>query len=232
MTASQAKNAIKRCLFELVNPTPKNFDKMWEHFDDRCAYCETKLERHGRQAHKDHLVAFQDSSRKGIGNFVLSCGSCNGDKKREAGWLDYLTNEYGGHERFESRKARIEAWIAKHSQADSALDQDVVREVNVSAALVNVCLDKAVQKLRRRVPTLTSESSNDVEISEEESKLIDLMTAQADEEIFARRKKVRVEFEWDDFSVDVIEKAAALEGLSFEEFLKRTSYYSALHMLK
>jgi hypothetical protein len=233
VSVSQAKNAIKRCLWEIVNPPPKNFDEMWKHFGERCAYCETKLERHGRHAHKDHLVAFQDSSRKGIGNFVLSCGACNGDKKREAGWLDYLSTEFGSHEQFESRRGRIESWLAKHADEKDSLDPMVVKSVTASTELVFACLDKVVKRLRDKTPLVgVDEIGDDFEITEEESKRIELMTAQADEEIFAKRKKVHVDFDWDDFHVNAVEKAAALEGLSFEQYLKRKAFYGALEVLK
>jgi len=92
MSPSQARNAIKRCLKSVIDPKPDKagIDQLWEHFDARCAYCGQDLDRASREGHVDHLIAETDGGCNRLGNRVLSCGTCNGDEKRELDWEEFL----------------------------------------------------------------------------------------------------------------------------------------------
>src|SRR5688572_18853574 len=85
MTPSGAKNAIRRALFGIVDPHPNasQIHQIWSFFDSSCAYCGRSLVRGNRDAHIDHLVSKGSGGSNALSNFVLACGICNGDEKRE-----------------------------------------------------------------------------------------------------------------------------------------------------
>ena len=107
----QAKNLMRRAVTEILDPSPQNMDPLWKHFDSCCAYCGRSLSRELREGHRDHAVA---GGGNGLGNLVLSCGSCNGDEKREASWLEFLEQKTVDPDLRGVRQARIEAWFESH----------------------------------------------------------------------------------------------------------------------
>jgi hypothetical protein len=107
---SQAKNYIVHTLRRAVDPDPsaKQIQALWEHFESRCAYCGCELHHDSRKAHRDHLDA---SGRNHISNRVLSCNICNGDDKREQNWERFLARRCGSDvEAHEARRQRILDW--------------------------------------------------------------------------------------------------------------------------
>lgn len=115
MTLSQARNAIKRCLKEALDPTPskKEVHRLWKYFDSSCCYCGTKVKQNDRTGHIDHLVPESAGGRNSISNRVLSCSICNGDLKLDSNWEDYLSRVCGKKDGnlFLARKTKIEEWI-------------------------------------------------------------------------------------------------------------------------
>jgi argininosuccinate lyase len=56
------------------------------------------------------------------------------------------------------------------------------------------------------------------------------MIAMADDETFAKERIVA--FTWNIFQTDLAKKAAHVEDLKFEEFIKKVTYASAVKLLK
>lgn len=115
-TVSQAKNDIKTCLNEIIDPSPsdKERDQIWDHFESQCCYCGESLNRKKREGHLDHLISKNSGGFNHISNRVLSCNVCNGDEKREADWTPFLKSKAKTTEEFEKRKQRIEDWTKKN----------------------------------------------------------------------------------------------------------------------
>src|SRR4051794_37835293 len=99
---------MRRAANEIVDPSPRSVDAVWDHFESRCAYCGVELDRASRMGHVDHAEA---GGGNHLGNLVLACGTCNGDAKREQSWLEYLRTRAHGVE-LEEREARIRLWFA------------------------------------------------------------------------------------------------------------------------
>ena len=108
----QAKNLMRRAVAEILDPSPRNVDALWAHFESSCAYCGKPLSREKREGHRDHAVA---GGGNGLGNLVLACESCNGDEKREASWHEFLKQKTTDLALRSARQARIEAWFDSHA---------------------------------------------------------------------------------------------------------------------
>jgi hypothetical protein len=123
-TVSQVKNQMRRTIREILNPGPSRAEvnALWAYFDSKCAYCGTDVER--RSAHLDHA---DPQGGNHLGNRVLSCGRCNGDEKRERGWLEFLNEKAAGPE-LSQRRLRIEEWMARHPRPATERVTDDVRE--------------------------------------------------------------------------------------------------------
>lgn len=107
----QAKNIMRRCLNELLDPSPASIDAVWQHFESRCAYCRRELDRDLREGHMDHADVGGGNQ---LGNLVLSCGACNGDEKRDAPWREFLLKKAPTQADFVEREARILNWFEQH----------------------------------------------------------------------------------------------------------------------
>jgi HNH endonuclease len=110
-TIPQAKNRMRRTVAEILDPGPSNIDRLWEHFEARCAYCDRELSRSGREAHCDHAIP---GGGNHLGNLILACGRCNGDEKREQGWREFLTVKAPPGAVFNKREHRIRSWLTSH----------------------------------------------------------------------------------------------------------------------
>ncbi len=111
-TAGYAKNIISRALVGIVDPDPtdRQINSMWKYFDSACAYCEVRLVRGQRKSHVDHLVSCARGGTNHISNRVLACATCNGDKKRDRDWREFLTEIKGRKSTFKERAKRIKNW--------------------------------------------------------------------------------------------------------------------------
>jgi hypothetical protein len=134
MTPSQAKNAIRRGLRDLCDrqPSAAEKDEIWRFFESACAYCGRPLIREERKGHIDHLVSSAVGGHNGLGNRVLSCDSCNGDKKREESWEAFIARECTDESTREVRRQRITQWIAlaaEHPAAPQLVEREIARVI-------------------------------------------------------------------------------------------------------
>lgn len=109
-TVALAKNIMRRSVNEILDPSPRSVEPLWEHFESRCAYCGKALDRDRREGHVDH--AAPDGGNQ-LGNLLLSCAACNGDEKREQSWEDFLAVKASRAE-YAARRQRINEWFALH----------------------------------------------------------------------------------------------------------------------
>ena len=149
MTPSAAKNAIRRALLGIVDPYPNatQIHRIWAFFDSACAYCGRSLVRGDRDAHIDHLVAPGAGGSNALANFVLSCGFCNGDEKRDENWESFLRRKAPDDTAYNLRRNRIETWVANCSD-DSALDSSVTSAVNREIERAIAAFDVSLENVR------------------------------------------------------------------------------------
>lgn len=120
----QAKNVMLRAMREILDPSPLDVGPVWDHFESRCAYCDTALEIAGRSAHIDHAEA---AGGNHLGNLVLACGSCNGDDKREMPWREFVASKASTESDTATRVARIEDWALLHPRVDKPMPPEALR---------------------------------------------------------------------------------------------------------
>jgi hypothetical protein len=154
MTPSGAKNAIRLALLGIVDPHPNasQIHQIWSFFDSSCAYCGRSLVRGNRDAHIDHLVSTGSGGSNALANFVLACGICNGDEKREEDWKSFLRKKAADGGVYKMRSERIEKWIASCSSTnicDPSVLSVVNREVDQAISAFDVAL-KRIRELKNR----------------------------------------------------------------------------------
>lgn len=145
---SIARNWIKRALSAVLDRelNDREKDLIWKFFDSKCAYCRRSLDRGDRQAHIDHLVPNTAGGINHISNRVLSCGSCN-DEKREAEWISFLRMKARNAREFKARRKRIEAWISEQtSNRPGAVNTKLLRQ---ETDRVIAAFNKSVSRLRQ-----------------------------------------------------------------------------------
>jgi hypothetical protein len=150
MTPSQARNAVKRCLKEIIdpNPTEKEIEELWTYFGNQCCFCGEQIEIEDRKGHLDHLIPDSQGGKNFIKNRVLACYKCNGDEKLESKWEDFLGKTCGNNTKvFEERKNRIGNWIRNENLVLS--DQDKL-SIEKCTEEVNQILSKYIQILREK----------------------------------------------------------------------------------
>jgi HNH endonuclease len=147
-TPSMTRNAMERCFATILDQSPSRsaIAKLWEYFDSCCAYCGTKLDRQSRTGHLDHALASSDGGSNSIYNYVLSCGTCNGDEKRGEEWQAFLTKKVVDPDLALIRKYRIEAWISRDRTIALDSRTGVEAEQIVDRALR--AFDEAIERLR------------------------------------------------------------------------------------
>ena len=131
-SVSQAKNVMLRAMQEILDPTPTDVGPVWDHFESRCAYCDVALDIAGRSAHIDHAEARGGNH---LGNLVLSCGSCNGDEKREMPWRDFVALKAPSETAAAARVARIETWARLHPGSAEPTPLEALRVADEIRAL-------------------------------------------------------------------------------------------------
>ena len=149
-TPSIAKNKIQRSLLQIIYgyPDQKAKQKIWQYFENRCAYCNAYIDQGSRQSHLDHLIAISDGGKNDIYNFALACNICNGDEKREQYWLDFLKLKCKGLPNviFEKRCEKIRFW---QDQGElSQIDDETRLEIEKIIAQAKQDFDNAVVKMR------------------------------------------------------------------------------------
>ncbi len=125
MTPSQARNAIKRALVELMDPNPsaREVERLWQHFHSACAFCGRPLRRDKREAHSDHLIPSSQKGRNHICNRVLACATCNGDEKLDLNWEKFLADKSPQHHA--ERRKRILDWVESNRASCKVTDDDI-----------------------------------------------------------------------------------------------------------
>lgn len=149
---SYAKNVIRNTLFAKIskNLTAKEKDKIWEYFEERCAYCRKKLSKGVGEAHMDHIVA---GGSNHISNRALACRKCNGDEKRETEWRKFLKAICRNNKKYyQSRANRISTWRRKH-KGDN-IPSELLEAVNRELRKVNKTLDDSVGTIEKRKVTV------------------------------------------------------------------------------
>lgn len=155
MTPSQARNAIKRSLKALIDPSPRKVEKekIWLYFENQCAYCGCQLNQKDRKAHVDHVVAESDGGSNRMCNLILTCGICNGDEKREMDWQTFLLQKCQGEtSEYQQRFNKITNWVSE--QGDSAiLTKEQQAQLESAFNTVDALYTEVVEQLRKQHKT-------------------------------------------------------------------------------
>jgi len=146
----QARNSIKKALYGLLDRPVKRseVDKLWEFFDSQCAYCGVYLDRSRREGHADHLVSVTLGGNNSLSNFVLSCGKCNGDYKRDMDWEPFLSQRNPDLRTRGERRQRILRWIELHRGAVPHRDPILAELVESRVARALEQFNQAVNDVR------------------------------------------------------------------------------------
>jgi len=153
MTPSQARNAIKRALKEIVDPTPseKEIMKLWDYFGSTCCYCGKSIVPDDRTGHIDHLVPESQGGKNSIENRVLSCSRCNGDEKLDLNWESFLQRICGDDSRLcNLRKDKIEKWINKRHLTITVANK---KDIESAFEEVDTILSNVIARLRTSCAT-------------------------------------------------------------------------------
>lgn len=150
-TLSQAKNDIRACLQEAVDPPldDGSKSKIRAHFNDSCAYCGRSMGIGSGEF--DHLVPRAKSALNHISNRVLSCRTCNGNEKRDKDWEGFIREKRSGED-VEHASAVIRAWTSQHAlpPRDEALLRQKKAQADQLPTEVAAALDEAYRRLRPR----------------------------------------------------------------------------------
>ena len=139
-----AKNVMTRAMYAIIDPlpSPPEVEKLWSHFEGKCAYCGCTIERASRTGHLDHVRAAAEGGSNNVFNHVLACARCNGDLKRETLWSEFLERTVADPLLREERKARIGAWLARAPDRPVTLQAQAIIQTAVDA------FDRSVAELR------------------------------------------------------------------------------------
>lgn len=152
---SLAKNIIRRCLWNLISPSPsaKAKKEIWKFFDSRCAYCDRLLSETSRIGHIDHLVPLASLDRAIQSQFILACASCNSDNKRDMNWKTYLECICKGDQNvFLRRSSRIQEWIEQTNEKRSTvISPEMVFAFDLACMEISRNLDMHVDIIRKLV---------------------------------------------------------------------------------
>ena len=146
-TPSQAKNTIRRSLFELVSPSPTDVEKeeIWRYFKEECAYCGRKISKDERKGHLDHIIAISRGGTNSKYNHLLACSICNGDEKREMEWDQFLQKKAADNDEYLRRKRIIEEWKARD---DFNIHEGLLKLVNQTINIALQNYDESVRYIR------------------------------------------------------------------------------------
>lgn len=146
-SSSQVKSIIRSGLRQLLDPDPKQADRLrvWEFFDYRCAYCGVELE-HGN-SDLDHLIPSSRAGSNHISNRVISCKTCNSKEKREMEWKDFLKKKCPNDQVLADRQFKIEEWIRLNGDAP-VLPEETRRLLESEYKRVTAEYDVACRRIR------------------------------------------------------------------------------------
>lgn len=149
---AQARNAIKRALYGILYPYPSKaqINRVWEFFESHCAYCGKLLNRDRREGHLDHLTSVTRNASAHRPVFVLACGECNGDQKREKDWETYLTEIDRPPKDIAARRVKILEWAA---MADGLpIDSNIAEQVEQHTESALAAFNKAQEAIQLLKP--------------------------------------------------------------------------------
>jgi hypothetical protein len=149
MTLSQAKNAMRRAISDLIDLplTKKEKQQVWDYFNSRCAYCGKSIERTSRYGHIDHLA----SSANHIGNCVLACKECNGNEKRDQPWKDFLKLKCADNSTFAMRLKQIESWQTQPTTRKPVALSNEAKAAKSEVESAIAFFEKKFGKLREKI---------------------------------------------------------------------------------
>ena len=147
ISPSQAKNYVARAFRAIADPHPsaRYLDLLWKHFESRCAYCGTGINRAPKQAHYDHLIS---GGGNRLSNFVLSCPDCN-ERKRELDWQTFLRQRCTDDGGFELRRTTILKWQQHSQQHDAVVDPALLERAEVCISAVYRVFEQQLSELQR-----------------------------------------------------------------------------------
>lgn len=134
---------MRRSVKDLLDRPPSLSEqlKLRRHFEDRCCYC--GADARPREGHLDHA---DPAGGNGIGNFVLACGQCNGDEKRETPWREFLAVKCASDPTILGlREERIRSWLTANARARSETSDEIraaCAEVEQSIAAFELAYNK------------------------------------------------------------------------------------------
>jgi hypothetical protein len=150
MSPSQARNAIKKSLVEILDrePTRAEKNRALEHFANKCAYCGKGIR--GVRAHYDHLQAGSMKGKNHISNRVPACERCNGDEKLADDWLPFLKQKCRRKpaEVFLRRKRQIKSWINLYDPVESMTPETRVK-LEAAQLRAITAYNRAVSQIRK-----------------------------------------------------------------------------------
>lgn len=150
LTPAQVKNLMRRGLRFLVDPDPEAVERqrVWAHFESRCAYCGRPLG--ATEGDLDHLVSAAQRGGNSLANRVLSCKPCNAEEKRDQEWSAFLASKSDDAGTLATRRARIDQWIDANG-GHPVLDEDTLALVNLEAKRVTDEYDAACLRIREHL---------------------------------------------------------------------------------
>ena len=153
MTLSQAKNAMRKAISDLIDQplTKKEKQQVWGYFNSRCAFCGRSIEQTSRDGHIDHLVPRASSGSNRLGNCVLACKECNGNEKRDQSWKDFLKLKCGDNSTFALRLKQIESWQSKPATKKPVTLSGEAKAAKREVEDAIVIFEKKFVKLREKI---------------------------------------------------------------------------------
>lgn len=141
---------MRRAISDLIDPplSKKEKQRVWDHFDSRCAYCGCSIERTSRYGHIDHLVSRANGGGNQLGNCVLACKECNGNDKRDQDWEGFLKSKCPDRKSMAARRERILAWQDQPSSRRPLVLNDAAKAAKLRAESVIEEFERALKELR------------------------------------------------------------------------------------
>jgi len=148
VTLGFAKNVARRAFSQLIDPAPNRLQqqRIWEHFEHRCAYCAAALDRTRKEGHIDHLVSASTGGRNDLSNRVLACAPCNEKEKREMDWEEFLVVKVSDIALRQQRSDRILAW--RQAAVTAISDPNLQAAVEVAGREVAELIDRKAAEIR------------------------------------------------------------------------------------
>ena len=138
-------------------PTKKEARALRDFFFDECVFCGSAVRRRST----DCLALIDPAGAHGVGNRVLACVACRGDRQPNEAWRSLLARRSGDDAAAQARRAiRIELWMRLHPLPPPMVGPEVAAiHARVEAALL--ALAAACNDLRA-VRTTTEGQANGV----------------------------------------------------------------------